>query len=227
MGLDVGRAISFIFRDPDWVGKTLIGGLLLLIPIIGWLIVAGYLLRIMRRVHAGDEQPLPAWDDFGGDFVLGFKSFVAALGWFLPVFAALIILVPSGIAMGSSGSSIVRFLALIVFSAVMAVVVLYSFAYTLVLPLILSRVAVTDRLGPAFEVRAVLREMRAVPVPLVVLIIFELGLRWVAGFGVVLFVVGLLFTSFLAYAMLSHAYGQLRRLLDEPARQPAIATSEA
>lgn len=46
--VDIGRAITYVFQDPQWLKKVLIGGLLSLIPIIGWLIIGGYWLRVIR-----------------------------------------------------------------------------------------------------------------------------------------------------------------------------------
>lgn len=50
--------------------KLLIGGGVMLIPVIGSWIASGYALRAFKRVLQGDYR-LPEWDDFAGDFVNG------------------------------------------------------------------------------------------------------------------------------------------------------------
>ncbi len=40
--MDYGRSFAYMFKQPDVWKKILIGGLLLLVPVIGWLWVGGY-----------------------------------------------------------------------------------------------------------------------------------------------------------------------------------------
>ncbi len=44
--MDFAKAFSFVFDDPDWVQKIVIGGLVSLIPVIGWLLGLGYMVAI-------------------------------------------------------------------------------------------------------------------------------------------------------------------------------------
>jgi len=83
--MEVGRAVSFVFQDPRWVVKVLICGVLLFIPIIGWLLIGGYLLRLMHNVIIGSSTPLPDWDNWGGDLAGGLKMFVVYFIWGIPL----------------------------------------------------------------------------------------------------------------------------------------------
>ncbi len=47
--MDVGRSISYVFQDPDWIKKILIGGVLSVIPIFGTLVTLGYWIRIAQK----------------------------------------------------------------------------------------------------------------------------------------------------------------------------------
>src|SRR5688500_894251 len=85
MIVDVGRSITYVFQDPQWLKKVAIGGLLVFVPIFGWLVIFGYFMRNIRQVAVGSDLPLPEWDDFGNDFVRGLKGFVALIVWSLPV----------------------------------------------------------------------------------------------------------------------------------------------
>ncbi|MCC6703300.1 MAG: DUF4013 domain-containing protein [Thermomicrobiales bacterium] len=83
--MNIGQAFSFTFQDPAWIRKILILAVLFFIPIIGWLIIGGYLLRLLRNVINGDPQPLPEWDDWGGDIAGGLKALVVGFIWGIPL----------------------------------------------------------------------------------------------------------------------------------------------
>ncbi len=82
-------AISFPFADPHWRMKLAIGSLLMLaslvIPLIPLFFVAGYCLRIIKRIIQGDGQAaLPEWDDWQWLFTHGFRLSEAGLLYALP-----------------------------------------------------------------------------------------------------------------------------------------------
>jgi hypothetical protein len=51
----------FLLHDPDWRGKVFTGGLLLLIPVVGWFATLGYRKALIARLFRGDRPPLPEW----------------------------------------------------------------------------------------------------------------------------------------------------------------------
>jgi hypothetical protein len=70
----IQRAFTFVFDDPKWVEKavmlaiiTAAAGLLTppLIGLVGWAILFGYQLELIRNVRDGVKYPLPKWDNFG------------------------------------------------------------------------------------------------------------------------------------------------------------------
>jgi len=73
--VDFGRSFRFVVDDPDWVKKVLIGAAFTLASsfIIGAFFVAGYWVRLVKNVAAGQPRPLPEWDDLGGIFGDGLK----------------------------------------------------------------------------------------------------------------------------------------------------------
>jgi len=83
--MEFGKAFSFAFEDKDWIKKLGIGALLMIIPFIGWLVVAGWGIEITKRVIQHDPQPLPDWSDFGGYLVKGLQVFVIGLVYSLPI----------------------------------------------------------------------------------------------------------------------------------------------
>jgi hypothetical protein len=56
----VGDAFGFAFRDPKWVEKILIQGLILIIPIVGLIATAGWMLMTLDNIRAGRQEIAPA-----------------------------------------------------------------------------------------------------------------------------------------------------------------------
>ncbi|MCB9796494.1 MAG: DUF4013 domain-containing protein [Alphaproteobacteria bacterium] len=82
--VDIGEAFGFVFKDPDWIMRCLVMGLVaLLIPIVGMLMLIGWEARIFERVRQGGAPQLPEID-LGGDLGRGVAPFVALLTTTLP-----------------------------------------------------------------------------------------------------------------------------------------------
>ena len=56
----VGDAFAFPFRDPGWVGKIVVQGLILIIPIVGLIATAGWMLMTFDNIRAGRHELAPA-----------------------------------------------------------------------------------------------------------------------------------------------------------------------
>lgn len=56
----VGEAFGFPFRDPGWVGKIVVQGLILIIPIVGLIATAGWMLMTFDNLRAGRQELAPA-----------------------------------------------------------------------------------------------------------------------------------------------------------------------
>jgi hypothetical protein len=61
---DLQDLVTYMFRDPSWVSKLVLGAVLALVPILNF-VVYGYALRVINNVRNSNEPTLPAW---GGDF---------------------------------------------------------------------------------------------------------------------------------------------------------------
>ena len=55
-----GDAFAFPFRDPGWVGKIVVQGLILIIPIVGLIATAGWMLMTFDNLRAGRQELAPA-----------------------------------------------------------------------------------------------------------------------------------------------------------------------
>lgn len=78
MVVNLENAFKFPFKDKRWVVKVLIGGALIWIPIVNFLVL-GYLLKILADAKDKKEPILPEWKDWGGLFQEGFIAFVVVL----------------------------------------------------------------------------------------------------------------------------------------------------
>lgn len=88
--MDTGTIISSPTRDPDWLKKCAITGLILLIPIAGALNLMGWMKAVYERAKVGDQTlPEPGLEYIGS----GWALFLALLPAFLVVFAWNIVVV--------------------------------------------------------------------------------------------------------------------------------------
>jgi hypothetical protein len=56
----LGEAFAYPFRSPGWAGKMLLQGLIVLIPIIGWIAMTGWLMMAYENARAGRKELPPA-----------------------------------------------------------------------------------------------------------------------------------------------------------------------
>src|SRR5258708_36247713 len=76
----VADAFVWPVRDPEWLNKVLIMGLILLIPIVGAIDGLGWMLATLARLRAGEEKLPPANFDY---LRRGFQLFVVLLAYYI------------------------------------------------------------------------------------------------------------------------------------------------
>ena len=74
--MNLQEALGFPFRDKNSVTKLVIGGVLYLVPVVGWFFLAGYFVELLRRVVAEEESIMPEWDNWGERLKKGFLAAV-------------------------------------------------------------------------------------------------------------------------------------------------------
>ena len=94
----LGDSFAYPFRDPAWLGKMVLQGLIVLIPIIGWIAMTGWLMLAYENARAGRSELPPA----GFHLSRGFAIFVIffVYGFVLNV-PAWILFTAGGISSGS------------------------------------------------------------------------------------------------------------------------------
>lgn len=91
--IDLGKAFTHVFEDPDWVTKALLGAAITIVPILNFA-TAGYEVQVVRNASKGEPRPMPTWDDIGGLFTAGLPLALARIAVALP--ATIVILIAAG-----------------------------------------------------------------------------------------------------------------------------------
>lgn len=209
--LDFVRAFTFIFKDPDWVRKTVVGGLFVALSflIVGIFIVMGYAARLARNVVAGHDLPLPEWDEIGEMLVEGIKLFVVTLAYISPMILVYAAVMFAAIVSGSSDAAE----ALGVLSGCMMLLIIpLAILLMILLPVALVSVAVTGSIASAFDLPEIVRFIRHNFVNYILAVVIYLVANFLSQFGVALLCVGVLFTTFLYYLVATWAFAETWRL---------------
>jgi uncharacterized protein DUF4013 len=218
--LDFGRAFQFVFEDPDWVKKILIGGLFQLLAsvLIGIPFVIGYFLRVVRRTAAGEPRPLPDWDDLGGFFSEGLRGMglyivlvggalliPGALGCMLGVMGGAL---SSASREGSDAGSALVGMGIVLFYCLFLLVALVMSIY---LPAAMARMTIHDRFGAGLEFGENLNFIRRNLINYLLTLAIYLATSFIAQFGIILFCIGVFPASFWSLCASGWALGETVR----------------
>jgi uncharacterized protein DUF4013 len=90
-----GDAFGWAFRDPQWPSKVLLQGLIVIIPIVGWIAMTGWLLMAFDNARTGRNELPPA----------GFhlERGIAMFGVFL--IYGIVLQIPSGVLYGAGAAA--------------------------------------------------------------------------------------------------------------------------
>jgi hypothetical protein len=203
--VDIGLALTHVTKDPQWVKKVLIGGLLFLIPIIGGMIVYGFGIRIARNVINGLDQPMPEWDDIGGDLGRGFFAFIGVLIWGLPIWILAICTQVLGSVSDALG-------VLSIFVNLCLVLPLELLFFAFIFPTIIGRFAATGDFGSMLQFNDVIASIRSTGVgPYLMFLVLWIIAGIIGALGLIACFIGVLFTLAYAQYAISHGVGQLYR----------------
>jgi len=213
--MDIGKSFTYMFDDENWVQKLAIGGLLALVSIIPivniftMLVLVGYALRVLQNVANKKEVPLPEWDDWGGDWLRGL---MVALGWLIYSIPLIVISGLSWIVTAATGysSSDVEGVFAICVAALSCLSALWGLAEAVVFPSALLRYAEEEQFGAFFKFGDIFKFIGDNLSNYIVAILLAFVARIVAGFGVIICVIGLFFTYFWGTLVGVHLLGQVK-----------------
>ena len=213
--MDIGKAFTFVTEDENWIMKLVIGGIIMLIPIINFA-GFGYMAELVRRVMNDDPDVLPEWGEFGQFFADGLKIFVGFLIYSLPMLLVLCVFVAIGMATGALGDNMNSDAAsgalTIVILGLQCIMWVLALIPALLAPAIFARFAAEGTIGSMTRVGEVVGFATAnLGSYIVVLLIAGVAMYVIAPLGVIACVVGVIFTGWWAYLVFAHLTGQLAR----------------
>lgn len=213
--VDFGRAFQFYFEDPDWLKKTLIGGLFYLLAmfLVGLPFVAGYVVQVTRRAARGEARPLPEWTDYGQMFsdglqIIGLYLLHFFAAFLVPGSIGCLFAILGGVASGSDAAGGVAALGMMAAYLLLFVMV---FAVMLYFPAAYIRTAVTGRFSAGLEVRENIELIKRGPGNYFIALAIYWVTSLIAQFGVILCVIGLFPAAFWAMCVTGWALGEVAR----------------
>jgi MFS family permease len=219
--MDIGSAFTYVFDDEDWIKKLGIGGGIalagiilspILIGLLLFLLLSGYMIEVLKNVRDGHQRPLPEWDDFGSLFKTGLFVFLIALVYNVPALlfvcaSGLLSAVPEFAELDADAANIV----LIVSQCLGCIQALLSLAASILLPAGLIRYAQYGTFGSALQFGEIFSFITGNIGDYIIVVLLGLVAGFVAFFGVILCVVGVFFTFFWSMLVRANLYGQLAR----------------
>jgi hypothetical protein len=198
----IGDAFVWPLRDPDWLNKVLIMGLILLIPIVGGINGLGWMLATIERLRAGEERLPPANFDYLGR---GFQLFVVFLAYYVALASiAALLYVPALLILVSQSSQSANVLLVIMGVGLLvlasSVLTLASLALTFALP---SIVLAFDSAGieGGLRIDQVVRRSSTSLINTLIAGLMLIAAGVVGQLGLSVCFVGVVFTSAYALAM--------------------------
>lgn len=230
--IDIGKAISYIFDDPDWLAKL---GILLLVNIafglfavilVGFVFYAaqlGWVLELLRNMQMGDETPMPAWSNFGDKIQLGLGPLGASVVYaILPGVFSCLLFVPAILA-GTASEEAAGVFGLGATCLIFPLLLVYAIVSGMMFTVGTIRYSQTESIGEYFNFAGVWatiqanQELTITYVVWLVVVNIGLGLAGSTGLG------GLVSAAFGAPIM-GHLLGQYALALDSDKKKK---TSEA
>jgi uncharacterized protein DUF4013 len=207
--MDIGKSFGYVFEDQEWITKVLLGGLILLIPIVGQLVVIGYMLKVAQNVAQGNPRPLPSWNEFGDHLTRGLYGFVVELVYFVPYIVIVVLFSCVGGLLGAGSRSNSASAVGALFGCLLVPVYLIAVCACLCMAYAgLARLVATNNLSEALKFGDVFATVRSNPRPWLMMLLVSLLAGLVGSLGLIACGIGVLFTAAYAYLIMGHALGQ-------------------
>jgi hypothetical protein len=143
---------------------------------------------------------------------MGVKIVIVYLVYLLPVILLMIPLFPLAILTERpEAGDLIGLFSLVYFFGFTLLIVPYSIALTIASPIINYRFALNERIGDALDIGAIIRDFRTNWQNVLVVVLITIGVQSFAWIGVVLFLVGVLFTILYSYMVPAYLSGLLYR----------------
>lgn len=203
--MDIGSSFTYMFEDENWIKKILIGGIVAIIPIVNFAAL-GYLVQVVRNVRDGQSLPLPEWDQFGQYFMDGLWLFLIFLVWAIPIIILVCIQGAGTAALAENNEDVVG----IISACFGCLYLLWGLVIGIAYPAIVIRYAEVAQFMAGFQFGEIFSFISAnVSSYLIVMILIWVAQSIIAPLGLILCVIGVIFTQFWAYLVSGNLMGQL------------------
>ena len=217
--MDFSLALTFQFKDPDWVRKILLASLITLIPVVGWIFVFGWSLEVARRVIKGETQYLPEID-LARDLVRGLEGLIINLVYNLPAIVVtvgftMVVFFTSAILNRQANVDGVWILAYV---CIIPLAFLYAVGMTLIIAAAYGNFLAQEESLPAgFQLSTVFGLVRKAPVAYFLVLVGQFMCAFIAFFGLAACIIGVVVTTTYTITVMGHLYGQAYREANRPA----------
>jgi hypothetical protein len=196
---ELSDSIAWPSRDPEWVGKVLVTGLILLIPIVGQLVLLGWMLAALDNLRAGRPVLPPAGFSYIGR---GANLFFVIVVYGLVLGAVFGALFGAGLAVTLSGSNAGSLIGLALILLGYAVIIVGGLGLTVCMPAI---IVATERggIGGGLNVAGVGRLIGADVEESLRAGLFALVATLIGSIGAIACLIGQYFTTPYGYAVLA------------------------
>jgi len=156
--VEFGRAFTYILDDREWTPKLLISagialfatfGSVLLVGLLGWALLLGYLVETIHNINSGVPNPMPHWALFGEKLRKGGNVLAALIVYNLPLLIPTCCYVTTSSFWGDNyvGSAI----GYGVLCCVVPLLLVYNFITWPMFALAIARYAEEDNIGVFFQ----------------------------------------------------------------------------
>lgn len=217
--MNYSDALSFTFRDPNWLKKIAIGGAIAfasfylgIIFIFGFFVI-GYYIGVLRNVSNNVELPLPEWNDLGKLFVDGMLGAIISVFYFLIIGGLCALAIVSVVNDYMPDFEKVSLIVLISVTTLVTLATCIGYG--------LLQFALTGNFSSAFSLTGFFNIIRSDPGNFLAIIIFSIILNCIlffAGLGIFSAL-----TNFWGMVVQAHLFGQYARTLRSPV--PAVQSA--
>lgn len=213
--MDIVRALKFPFDDNEWMVKTVIGSLMMLVAIIFPPIFLGYQVVVARRVMRGSDRPLPGSEDLGQILTDGIMATIATLVYLIPILPLLCVM---GVVSSLSGDDAGALFALCITGGISLLLIPYGLLVSVVSWAGMIRYAETGNFSSFVQFRTLLSDVRDNLGTFVTLMLYYLLLGLIASIVAPLSLitcVGIFVVIFFSQTATGHLIGQAGRMVHE------------
>ena len=211
------KAFTYIFEDPNWLEKLIVPLLVGLIPIVGQLALSGYVMRVIQNVAQRTQPELPSFD-FGLDLGKGFRWFLIALVYSLPVMLFSLLFLWPIFRLENNGNDTIAVIVLILIGLLFFLLLL---AFAFVLPIAQVNFAVKDTFASAFDFKTLFKLIKNNIVAWLMVLAGTVIAGFISPLGGIVFVIGAMVTAFYGQLFVAHLAGQAYALSQTPGGQGA------